>query len=62
MTAEGIDLAQGYLFSPAVDGARSWPDGSPHGPPWIEGRPATQHPARPLTAESSQARRPRAAE
>jgi len=41
VTAEGIDLAQGYLFSPAVDGptVAGW---LADGPPWIEGRPATR--------------------
>ena len=41
VTAEGIDVAQGYLFSPAVDGptVATW---LADGPPWIEGRPATR--------------------
>jgi len=39
--AEGIDVAQGYLFSPAVDGPTlvGWLS---DGPPWIENRPATR--------------------
>jgi diguanylate cyclase (GGDEF)-like protein len=41
VVAEGIDLAQGYLFSPAVEGSvvAGW---LADGPPWIEGRPATR--------------------
>jgi EAL domain-containing protein (putative c-di-GMP-specific phosphodiesterase class I) len=39
--AEGIDLAQGYLFSPAVDGPTlsGWLS---DGPPWIESRPPSR--------------------
>ncbi len=39
--AEGIDVAQGYLFSPAVDGPTlaGWLS---DGPPWIENRPSTR--------------------
>jgi EAL domain-containing protein (putative c-di-GMP-specific phosphodiesterase class I) len=41
VVGEGIDLAQGYLFSPAVEGSTiaGW---LADGPPWIEGRPATR--------------------
>jgi diguanylate cyclase (GGDEF)-like protein len=41
VVAEGIDVAQGYLFSPAVEAATvtGWLS---DGAPWIEGRPATR--------------------
>ena len=40
VVAEGIDVAQGYLFSPAVD-ARTLATWLSEGPPWIERRPAS---------------------
>ena len=41
IVGEGVDVAQGYLFSPAVEGptVATW---LADGPPWIEGRPATR--------------------
>jgi diguanylate cyclase (GGDEF)-like protein len=41
VVAEGIDVAQGYLFSPAVEAATitGWLS---EGAPWIEGRPTTR--------------------
>ena len=38
VVAEGIDVAQGYLFSPAVD-ARTLAAWLAEGPPWIEELP-----------------------
>jgi len=41
IVGEGVDVAQGYLFSPAVDAATlgGWLSGRP---PWTEPRPASR--------------------
>jgi EAL domain-containing protein (putative c-di-GMP-specific phosphodiesterase class I) len=41
VTAEGVDVAQGYLFSPAVE-APTLATWLSEGPPWIERRPASR--------------------